>query len=354
MQPQTQSKIVSIWLFLCLLAAVMFVVASGTARLREPERSIEQWRPLAAKMVFATDTDIEKELEAYKAQPGFEKAFPGIGMDEFRTTYIIEYIRYILEYWLVILSIMPFLLFCIVQVTSIPNMLKLAFIFSFGALQYGVHYYMVNNMLLGDPRFVPYFLSIQVAIRYIFMGLLMWSLLSFSYPKQGIGGFELPRPSWALKILACLTLVMVFLQIMLGAAVSGMNAGTIFNTFPQMEGVWVPDGIWPDPVWYKNLFEDPTTAQFVHRLLAYGLALLIPLFWVTGNNNPHIAHLLPILFSIFVVQFLLGVLTLLFAVPLPLAVLHQANAILVFCIAVTIVHRLFIPIKAISYDIGIL
>ncbi len=119
-----------------------------------------------------------------------------------------------------------------------------------------------------------------------------------------------------------------------------------------MDGQWIPEGLWTQDSWYKNLFEDVTTIQFIHRMMAYCLTVAIPLFWLTGRNNPHIAHLLPILFSIFVIQFLLGVLTLLFVVPVPLASLHQANALLLFGIALTIVHRLFMPLKTIAYAVG--
>jgi cytochrome c oxidase assembly protein subunit 15 len=140
-------------------------------------------------------------------------------------------------------------------------------------------------------------------------------------------------------------------QVILGAGVAGLHAGLTYNTFPLMDGHWIPPGFWPNEIWYKNLFEDITTIQFTHRMVAYVLGILIPLFCVIGRNNPHVAHLLPILFSIFVIQFLLGVLTLLFVVPLPLASLHQTNALLLFAISVTIMHRLFIPLKFFTYDI---
>jgi cytochrome c oxidase assembly protein subunit 15 len=181
-------------------------------------------------------------------------------------------------------------------------------------------------------------------------------MLSFSHPQAGAqlgaGEFALPKPPRYLKIFACFVITLIFIQVVLGAFVAGLHAGLIYNTFPLMDGQWVPDGILPTALWYKDVFEDVTTVQFAHRSMAYLLCFIIPYFWLLGRNSPHIAHLLPILFSIFIIQFLFGVLTLLFVVPVPLASLHQANALLLFAIAVTILHRLFIPLETIVYDTG--
>lgn len=351
MQPQSTSKIVSIWLFLCLVITVAIMVISGTTRLLESGLSIMEWRPLN-DLILPVQVNCEQEFKIYKALPQFQKAFPNMEIEEFVMIYTLEYIRHVTESVLLIISLLPLLWFSIRHTLRISDTLKLSAVFAFASLHYLSHFYIVKNALLDDPHFTPYRLSLQLALQFIFFGLILWQLLSFSYPKQGIGGFELPKPSIVPKVFAVLALATIFLQIILGGAVSGLHAGLSYNTFPRMDNAWIPEGLWSIDPWYKNLFEDATTAQFMHRMLAYGLSVLIPLFWLIGRTNPHIAHLLPILFSIFVVQFLFGVLTLLFVVPIPLSSMHQANAILVFGIAVTITHRLFIPIKTISYDTG--
>jgi cytochrome c oxidase assembly protein subunit 15 len=247
---------------------------------------------------------------------------------------------------------LPLALFSYLRYLVWENIFKLLLVFLFGGLQFVAHAYAVKNSIIDDPHFIPYLLSTQLALQFAFFGLILWQILSFSYPPQGIGGFELPKPTPGFKIIAVVTLIVIFLQVVLGGAVNGLHAGLSFNTFPLMDGTWIPEDLWPLKEWYRNLFEDAATAQFIHRVLAYVLFLIIMGFWIAGHNNPHIAHLLPILFSVFIVQFLLGVLTLLFTVPVPLSSLHQANALLVFGIAVTILHRLLIPIKSISYDIA--
>jgi len=352
MQPQTISRMINAWLLLCLILLSAAMIIKGTAMLRESGFSIAEWKPINNIALPADGADFQKEFESYKSLPQFQKFFPHMEMDEFRTIYLLEYTQYVLEYMLIIMLFLPLFIFSVMQALGWRSILKFLFIFGFGGLQYVAHSTMTDHSLMDDPHFLPYRMSLELALQFTFFGLIFWQILTFSYPKQGIGGFELPHPPVFLKIFSCLTLAVIFVQVILGGAVSGLHAGLIFNTFPQMDMTWVPDGLWPMPEWYKNLFEDAATAQFVHRMIAYGLTAVVLLFWLLGRNNPHVAHLLPILFSIFVVQFLLGVLTLLFTVPIPISSLHYANAILVFSIAVAIMHRLFIPIKTIYYDIG--
>jgi cytochrome c oxidase assembly protein subunit 15 len=329
------------------------MVTDGASRLLESGLSIAEWKTVDVWPPPTGEEDFAKEFDAYKALPKFQKSFPAMDIKEFRLIYALEYGHVALVYALTVVTWVPLLVLYALPPLRIWEAMKMALIFALGDAQFAVHSYMVQNGLLDDPHFAPYRLSLQLGLQYMFFGLVLWQILTFSYPKQGAGGFELPKPTLTPKILAVFTGVAILLQIVLGGAVSGLHAGLSYNTFPRMDGVWAPEGVWPFLEWYRNIFEDAATAQFVHRVTAYALALFLPLFWLIGRNNPHIAHLLPILFSIFVVQFLLGVLTLLFVVPVPLALMHQANAILVFSLAVTILHRLFIPIKTISYDIGI-
>ena len=340
------------WLLIFLILLCVSMVVKGAATLREAGFSITEWKPIDGLILPAGDEEYQKEFDIYKNLPQFQKVMPHMELDDFKTIYLLEYTRYILEYVLIILAFLPLFIFTVMQAINWRSIIKLLLVLGCGGLQYELHSYLAANSLIDDQHFLPYRLSLELALQFVFFGLVFWQVMTFSYPREGLGGFELPKPPAVLKVFSCLTLVAIFVQIVLGGAVSGLHAGMIFNTFPQMDLAWVPDGLWPQAEWYKNLFEDATTAQFVHRIISYGLTPFLLLFWLVGRNNPHVGHLLPILFSIFIVQFLLGVLALLFAVPVPISSLHYANAILVFSIAVAIMHRLFIPIKTIYYDVG--
>ena len=337
------NKKITVWLLICLLIVIANMLVSGISRIRESGLAIADLKPVTSLILPYNEEEFAKELDAYKAIPQFAKLFANMEVGEFKINYQLEYFSYLSKYAFLIAFIPVLAFFAFHKMLLWQDSLKLGGTF--------ISFILIYYLFIDVPA--PYHLSINLALRHSFFAFLLWQILSFSYPKHDyLGGFELPKPNLESKIFSALALVVIFLQIVLGGAVSNLHAGLSYNSFPSMDGQLIPEGIFDTGLlqFIQNMFTDATTSQFIHRFLAYCLAIIIPAFWLIGRNNPHIAHLLPILFSIFVIQFLLGVLTLLFAVPIPLASLHQANALLLFGIAVTIVHRLFIPIKVIIYE----
>ncbi len=349
---QFAHKAVIAWLMLCLVIVALMVIVGGLTRLTESGLSIVEWKPISGVLPPLDSTEWAKEFTDYQASPQFKKSFPDMNIDEFKHIYWLEYAHRLIGRIAGVCFLFPLVWFAVIGALGIQQSLKLAAIFALGFLQGFIGWLMVKSGLMNEPHVSPVMLAFHLATGFMIFALILWQILSFSNRHEPTGDFELPHPPLALKIFACIAVTLIFLQVILGAGVAGLHAGLTFNTFPLMDGQWIPEGLWPLDTWYKNLFTDVTTVQFCHRIMAYAIAMVVPFFWLLGRNNPHVAHLLPILFSIFVVQFLLGVLTLLFVVPVPLASLHQANALLLFGIAVTIVHRLFIPLKNISYEIS--
>ena len=354
-QPQTISpdrkqRLVSIWLVLCLVMIASIVVIGGITRLTESGLSIVEWKPISGIIPPMDDVAFQKEFDDYKTSPQFKKTFPDMSLDEFKHIYWLEYIHRLLGRIAGVLFLLPLLCFAAFKILAGKKLLKLVCIFALGGAQGLIGWYMVQSGLENDPHVSQYRLALHLGCGFMLFGLILWQVLSYTYPKPNEGGFKLPKPPLSLKIFSCIIVTLIFSQIIMGAFVAGLHAGLTYNTFPLMDGQWVPEGVWPLANGIHSLFEDVATVQFTHRLMAYILLVTLPFFWLAGHDNPHISHLLPILFSIFIVQLLLGILTLLFVVPTPLASLHQANALLLFAIAVTTMHRLFIPLKTIAYD----
>jgi cytochrome c oxidase assembly protein subunit 15 len=350
--PKPNYTAVSAWLSLCMVMIALMVIVGGLTRLTESGLSIVEWKPISGIFPPASDAEWDKEFAGYKATPQFNKSFPDMDVTGFKHIYWLEYAHRLLGRVAGAVFLLPLLWFALRRTLNARQSLKLAAIFGLGFAQGLVGWFMVRSGLMNEPHVSPVLLAFHLATGFTLFALILWQALSFSTSYESTGDFELPHPPLVLKLFSCLVVTLIFLQVILGAGVAGLHAGLTYNTFPLMDGQWVPEGLWPSGTWYKDLFADVTTVQFCHRLMAYSLTLVIPLFWMIGRNNPHVAHLLPILFSILVVQFLLGVLALLFVVPVPLASLHQANALLLFGIAVTILHRLFIPLRNITYEIG--
>lgn len=348
----SSSHSVTAWLSLCLLLVALMVVIGGLTRLTESGLSIVEWKPISGILPPANNDEWDKEFAAYKTSPQFNATFPDMTVESFKHIYWLEYIHRLLGRIAGVVFLLPLAWFVVRGKLATEQFFRLLGIFTLGFIQGIIGWFMVKSGLAHEPHVSPYMLAFHLGTGFTILGLIMWETMSTSNARGATSGFELPKPPLLLKIFACLVIMMIFTQVILGAGVAGLHAGLTYNTFPLMDGKWVPEGLWPNEVWYKNLFEDVTTIQFAHRMMAYAIGIIIPLFCIIGRSNPHVAHLLPILFSIFVVQFLLGVLTLLFVVPVPLASLHQANALLLFLIAVAILHRLFIPLTHVTYDVG--
>lgn len=345
---------VTLWLWSCVLLIGLMVVIGGLTRLTESGLSIVEWKPVTGTLPPTTEEEWQQEFDSYKTTPQAEKIFPDISVEDFKRIYWLEYIHRLLGRIIGAVFLLPLVWFAVRRTITLRKTLQLTCIFALGGAQAVIGWYMVKSGLVDEPRVSPYRLALHLGTGFLLFGCILWQALSFGRKASPtIGAFMLPPPSAALKCFACTVALLIFVQIILGAFVAGLHAGFTYNTFPYMDGKLIPDGLWPDDApWYVGFFENITAIQFFHRVAAYGLCLVIPSLWIAGRNNPHVAHLLPILFAIFVVQFLLGVLTLLFVVPVPLASLHQSNALLLFGIMVAILHRLFLPLKAISYDLG--
>ena len=136
---------------------------------------------------------------------------------------------------------------------------------------------------------------------------------------------------------------MIFVTALSGAFVAGLDAGFVYNTFPLMDGAWVPDGLFELAPGYRNFFENITTVQFDHRILATTVFAAVMVFWWRARRAglaPGQRLALNVLAAVAVAQVALGISTLLLVVPVPLAALHQAGAVALFLAAVWLAHEL--------------
>jgi len=147
----------------------------------------------------------------------------------------------------------------------------------------------------------------------------------------------------ALQRFSNLTTLIIAIMMISGAFVAGTHAGKVFNTFPLMDGRFIPPGLLEYTPWYRNLFENLATVQFDHRLIAYLLMLLIPALWWYARRfslAPSTRLSLHLLLVVFLIQISLGIATLLQMVPIGLAAAHQGGALLVFTVALHLNHAL--------------
>ena len=207
--------------------------------------------------------------------------------------------------------------------------------FVLGGMQGLLGWYMVKSGLIDDPHVSQYRLTAHLVAAFAIYAYMFWVAMSLLFPVEG------QRHSWFSRTLALTSLISV--TILSGGFVAGLKAGKIYNTFPLMGDAWIPPGLTSlNPPW-RNVFENATTAQFDHRILAISTFVLIAVYWwrIRRSDLPrHASRAVNALLHTAILQVALGISTLLLAVPIILAATHQAVAMLLFTVALFLCHSL--------------
>jgi cytochrome c oxidase assembly protein subunit 15 len=210
--------------------------------------------------------------------------------------------------------------------------------FVLGGLQGLLGWLMVASGLVDMPRVSPYRLTAHLGLAIAIYAYILCVALGLLYPRADPGATHagVRRAGLAISVL-------VFVAILAGGFVAGTRAGFVFNDFPYMHGKLIPDGLYAmQPLW-ADVFENVATVQFHHRLLAYALAIAVPVYWWYARRYalaPRARVALHALLAAAALQIALGIATLMYVVPVPLAAAHQAGALVVFTLALHLNHAL--------------
>ncbi len=317
-----RDRIIAVWLFvMCALVFVM-VVLGGLTRLTHSGLSMVEWRPLTGWLPPMTEDEWLRTFEAYKQYPQFQKVFPYLDLTGFKGIFWLEFIHRLWGRMLGVAFLAPFAFFALRGWVGKPLFRRLAMLFVLGGLQGALGWYMVKSGLVDHPDVSQYRLTAHLGLAVALHAYMLWVGLGLFF--QGPAG-----ASSALSGLSKLLTILAFVTILSGGFVAGLDAGFAYNTFPLMEGDLVPDGLFVhDPAW-RSVFEDPTTVQFDHRVLAmatFGFAMWL---WWKGRRAQGRARVAANATGLMaLVQVGLGISTLVMMVPVPLASAHQAGAVL--------------------------
>ena len=282
------------------------------------------WRPITGWLPPLDEAAWSAAFESYKRFPEYRELNRGMSLDEFKSIFWPEYLHRLLGRIVGVVFLLPFLWFLRARRIDRGTACRLAAIFCLGAAQGVVGWWMVRSGLADRPDVSQYRLAVHLGLAVIVFGLLLWAALT---ALLGDG----PARRHHRGAMACLAAV--FVTILSGALVAGLDAGFAYNTFPTMNGMWIPEGMLSMTPWYANLTENAITAQFDHRWLAVATAAAILVLWRRERSRARGGFARAALCAAAAVvplQIVLGVATVVFVVPAPLAAAHQAGAMILF------------------------
>jgi len=327
-----QLRALQIWLGALAGLIVLMILVGGATRLTESGLSITEWKPVLGAIPPLTDADWHEAFTAYKQIPQYTEINRGMSLEDFKTIYWWEWTHRFLGRLIGVAFLIPFAAFWIAGYIPRPLLPRLLGLFLLGGVQGAIGWYMVKSGLVGRVSVSQYRLMVHFGMALLILGYTLWLLLGLGRGR----GAEARRRSDATTWVAWGVLGLIFLQMLAGALVAGLDAGMGFNTWPLIDGAVIPSGLGEAEPWYLNLFENPLAVQFDHRMLGYAvvIATLAQFAWLRlrGSDGALLASALT-LTLLAVLQALLGVWTLLLAVPIVLGLAHQAGAIAVFIAA---------------------
>ena len=315
------------------------VVLGGVTRLNHAGLSMVEWKPLTGWLPPADQAAWEEAFEKYRELPEYRHIHVGMTVEEFKTIFYLEFSHRLLGRVTGVVFAVPLILLALMGQLKKGLLTRLLLIFVLGAAQAGLGWYMVMSGLADTPDVSPYRLTAHLALGMVILGAVLWMAMG-----QWAGQEARPPPAAgrvAVRIFAALVCLLVLKTALSGGFVAGLDAGFIYNSFPLMEGRWVPSGLFDLSPPVINLFENPVTVQFQHRILAVTSLLAVILLWLStlrqARNARRVSHWLMIAA---LAQVGLGIATLLLVVPVPVAATHQGGAMVVFCLTLGLVFAL--------------
>ena len=338
---QKSNRSITIWLFTGCFLVIAMVVIGGITRLTHSGLSMVDWKLFMGSVPPLSEQEWIETFEQYKQYPEFQLKNSHFTLEEFKSIFFWEYLHRLIGRLIGLAFIIPFIWFWIKKRLN-PQLVKhLLIIFVMGAFQGFLGWFMVKSGLVKDPNVSHYRLAAHLVTALVLFGYILWVIYHLntrSNPSQGFGAGKL-------KKMIVIMLILIIAQITYGAFVAGLKAGKDPSTFPMMQGGIIDERI-PESfskTGVISIIDNNYTVQFIHRYLAKIIFVYLFFIWFKSRKYDLSLHqrkgINLLVLSTFV-QFLLGVVTLVYAVPVSLGVIHQFGAILVIAALLYLLYSL--------------
>lgn len=338
------------WYWSGAILIFVMVVVGGITRLTGSGLSMVDWNPIMGAIPPLSDTQWEETFEQYKQFPEYQQTNYNMDLSEFKTIFFWEYIHRLIGRILGLVFIVPFAWFVIKKKIDSKNIKRGIILFILGLSQGFLGWFMVMSGLVDIPEVSHYRLAAHLLLAFTIVGFCIWYALDLTpsaNPREETG----KELRWWLYGLMGLLVI----QIIYGAFVANMQAGHVYNTFPKMYEHWAPPELWVIEPLFLNFFDNIVTVQWIHRVFGTLIGLLAIAIWIRSFilDTTFITKKWSLsLLAIVLAQYLIGVFTLVFHVPIWLGVLHQAMALVLFGFIVAFLKTLNQTDSLVSHEVN--
>lgn len=335
-----QRKIVAGWLWTGAGLIFLMLVIGGITRLTGSGLSMTDWNLIMGAIPPTNLQEWKEAFEQYKQFPEYQQLNYGMSLWEFQQIFFWEYLHRLLGRFIGIVFLIPFLWFWFRGYFNSRLLKRMFILFGMGALQGAMGWIMVKSGLVDNPYVSHYRLAAHLILAFLLIGLCVWFALDLrERPIDTIADANRTNfKKWAVIILA-----VFFMQVFWGALTAGLDAGLVYNTFPLMSGSWIPRDWFGLQALLINFVENPGTVQWMHRILGTLLTALVIALWIKtriSQVNSALKIRVSLLLGVILMQYILGIFTLLYRVPVALGVAHQAVAMLFWVMWLIFFHKL--------------
>ncbi len=348
---QPANRALGAWLAIWAAMLLVLILIGGATRLTGSGLSITEWKPVSGVLPPLDAGAWESEFARYRAIPQYEQLNAGMSLGAFKRIYLWEYAH---RFWARVVGlayVVPFAVFLLkrmVPATLKPRLVLLLVLLIFQAV---LGWFMVMSGLSARVSVSQYRLAAHLSAALVIYSATVWIAADLLRPTTRMLDPALAR--WRRRALA--VVAMTSITAVAGAFVAGLRAGHAYNTFPLMGGRLVPASYGRLSPWWRNIFENIPAVQFNHRVIATLTLLLIIIVWVRARGRPlpgQARWALTAVFAMGMVQFGLGIATLVLAVPVVLGVLHQGGAVLLLTAALLLLRSVW-HVAPVTSDLSI-
>jgi heme a synthase len=335
----TDRKHIQIWYWSGAVLVFLILVIGGITRLTQSGLSMVEWNPIMGVIPPLTEADWLETFNKYREFPEYQHHNRGMSLDDFKFIFFWEYLHRMIGRLIGLVFVIPFGWFVIRKKFSPQQLRRALLLLLLGLTQGFMGWYMVKSGLVDVPYVSPYRLAAHLLIAFAIFGCCIWFALDLKRSRYQFKGNR--SSGYHIRWWLAGFIIILILQVTWGAFTAGLNAGHVYNTFPKMNQFWVPPEAWMLEPFVQNLFENPAAVQWIHRVLGTFLIALVIYIWAKtmfSDADTAAKWWSVVLLGMVLIQYLTGIIALLLHVPVVLAVIHQAFAMLLFGAAIGYYH----------------